>query len=96
MPDDNKKIDLSVVHHRPSLPGELIGGNYMFQFKAMFLIRKPTAATTFITDAQTGDAAKTTSDCQLNSRLLLDRQRRSKNEHQRYVACLRRGRVQIG
>ena len=60
----------------------------MFKFKAKFL-RKPTTATAIIPDTPTKDAAKTTttSTNHLKSRLLLERQRRAKNELQWCVRC---------
>jgi hypothetical protein len=60
----------------------------MFQFKAKFL-REPTTAATIMPDAPTGDAVKTTTTTakHLHSRLLLERQRRAKNELQRCVRC---------
>jgi hypothetical protein len=69
------------------LPNPLVGGKTMFLFKSKFL--RPTAAPTIVPDAPTGDAVKTatTTAKHLHSRLLLERQRRAKNELQRCVRC---------
>ncbi len=45
----------------------------MFLFRAKFLTRMPTAATTITPDSRTADAAKAISNNQLKSRLLLVR-----------------------